>query len=179
MFRFTILLLLLFLTACNSMPYKEAEKNLKSHNDVAHWLESNFTFDYSRQRSVIKTLRREGPEGVTLYSPEQVYQKGGYCADAANFAFQNLKRINPAYNPRFVFIVNSEGRPNHWVTAFDYQGKLWIIDYGTGGKWFAMQGLHGPYNNLSEYELFLSSLDMPGFGVGSVYFRNFPGTIME
>jgi hypothetical protein len=64
---------------------------------------------------------------------------------------------------------------NHWVAAFDYDGSLYIMDYGTGKKWQEMQGLHGPYDSLSEYENYLDSLDLPNFGVALVKFRNMPG----
>lgn len=66
---------------------------------------------------------------------------------------------------------------HHWVTAFDFQGDLYVMDYGAGKKWSAMEGLHGPYDRLEEYEAYLSSLAVPGFGVGEVYFREFPGTV--
>lgn len=174
-----IFILVLILIGCNSVPYKEVQKNFKTHNDVAAWLKSNYNFDKSRQRQVLKSIKKAGSaQEVVLRNPEQVYENGGgYCGDAANFVFQNLKQISPDYNPRFVFIKNSEGRPHHWVTAFDYQGKLFIMDYGAGNKWAAMHGVHGPYDNLSEYSDYLASLVLPDFGVESVKFRNFPGYV--
>lgn len=174
-----LMMVIALLTGCNSIPYKEAEKNWKSHTDLAKWQSKNFYFDTFRQREVLKTMRAGGVGDVVLKSPKDVYKSGGYCADSANFSYQNLKKINPEYNPRFVFIENSEGRPHHWVTAFNYKGMLYIMDYGTGQKWSDMQGLHGPYKKLSGYEAYLSSLNISGFGVGSVYFRDFPGTATE
>lgn len=169
----------LALVGCNSVPYKQAKEDWKTHQDVADWLDGNFRFDPSRQKEVLRTMKASGPSDVVLRSPEQVYESGGYCADSANFAYQNLRRLDTSYKPRFVFIENAKGRPHHWVTAFEHQEKIYVMDYGTGSKWSAMQGLHGPYNELSEYKAYLSSLNLPGFGVGSVYYREFPGKVTE
>jgi hypothetical protein len=36
-------------------------------------------------------------------------------------------------------------------------GKLYIMDYGAGGGWGAMNGIHGAYDSLHGYVEFLSS----------------------
>ena len=156
--------------------YEDAVSEWESHADVARWLEQHFEFDKDRQRTIGKRLKSQGPAGLLVRNPSKFYGNSrGYCADSANFAIDALNEIDFDYNARWVFIKNSRGRPNHWVTAFDYEGKLYVMDYGTGEKWRAMQGLHGPYDSLSEYSSFLESLDMPGFGVAQVRFRSMPG----
>jgi len=159
--------------------YNEALTEWKSHKDVANWLSSNFSFDKSRQKQIGKRLKMQGPSGLLVRAPEKLYEdnQSGYCADSANFAITSLNKINPSYNARWVFIKNDAGRPNHWVTAFDFDGKLYIMDYGSGKKWQAMQGIHGPYNSLDEYRDFLASLDLPNFEAGRVLFRDMPGQI--
>lgn len=160
----------------NAGSYQDAVADWKSHNDVANWLESNFSFQKSRQKQIGKRLRAKGPSGLLVRNPDKFYKNSsGYCADSANFAITTLNNINPAYNARWVFIWNNAGRPNHWVAAFDYAGRLYIMDYGTGRKWRDMQGVHGPYTSLDEYREFLTSLDMPGFKVGEVTYRDMPG----
>ena len=134
---FFIFFLLTFLTACQTVPYKEAISTWSSHEDVAAWLDNNFTFDHGRSEEVAMRMKRQGgASGLLVRNPEKLYNSGyGYCVDAANFALENLNRINTNYNARWVFISNDLGRPHHWVTAFDYNGKLYIMDYGTGSLW--------------------------------------------
>lgn len=76
---------------------------------------------------------------------------------------------------RYIFIRNSIGPPNHWTTGFWMNGKLYVMDYGAGPKWSAMQGVHGPYNTLDDYMQFLKTLSVPGFSPSSVDWRDFPG----
>lgn len=173
-----ILLLVIgvLLSACQSVPYEQKVSNWKSPTDVAKWLNTNFSFDKDRQRTVIKRLREMGPDGLLYKNPKELYSSGyGYCVDSANFAREQLNRIDPSYNARWVFVENARGRPNHWVTAYHYQGKLYVMDYGAGPHWSAMKGNHGPYNSLDDYRKYLASLSMQGFEVGDVYYRNMPG----
>lgn len=156
--------------------YEEEVSEWKSYEDVANWLENNFSFDRSRQKKVIKRLREDGPEGLLARNPSALYEdSSGYCVDSSNFAISTLNKINPAYNARWIFIENAKGRPNHWATAFNHEGKLYIMDFGAGKKWDEMNGLHGPYASLDGYRDYLSSLDLPRFELGDVYFREMPG----
>lgn len=156
--------------------YDRAVSSWKSYEDVGKWLNGNFAFDKERQNTIQQRLKSEGPSGLLVRAPDKLFLNSkGYCGDSANFALTSLNRIDPNYNARWVFIKNAKGRPNHWVTAFDRNGQLYIMDYGTGDKWQAMQGIHGPYNSLDEYRSFLASLSIPGFGVGEVAFRDMPG----
>ena len=161
-------------TAENS--YEDAVSSWQSHKDVGDWLKNNFSFDKSRQRTIQKRLKSQGPTGLLIRNPERLYDSSrGYCADAANFSIKTLNKIDSAYNARWVFIWNKKGSPHHWVAAFDYEGKLYIMDYGTGKKWSAMLGIHGPYDSLGEYREFLASLRIPGFETDDVVFRDMPG----
>jgi hypothetical protein len=156
--------------------YDASVSNWKSHADVGQWLDKNFSFDSGRQGVVSRRLKSQGAAGLLVWNPEKVYEKRqGYCVDAANFALHSLNRIDSAYNARWVFVENAKGRPNHWVTAFDYENKLYVMDYGTGDKWRVMKGIHGPYDSLGDYRAFLASLNVPGFAVGNVIFRDMPG----
>jgi hypothetical protein len=171
---------LLFLSYCNfasAESYEEAVTKWKSHEDVAKWLNSNFNFDKSRQKKISRRLKKHGADGLFARNPATLYEKDhrGYCVDSANFAIKSLNKIDPSYNARWVFIWNKKGPPNHWVAAFDYNGKMYIMDYGTGEKWEAMQGVHGPYDSLEEYEAYLASLSLPNFEVDAVQFRYMPG----
>jgi hypothetical protein len=171
-----VFLLMLSGSAASAGSYQDALSEWKSHDDVADWLKSNFSFQKSRQKQIGKRLKAQGPSGLLIRNPDNFYENSsGYCADSANFAISTLNKIDPGYNARWVFIWNDAGRPNHWVAAFDYEGKLYIMDYGTGRKWSDMQGVHGPYDSLDEYRDFLASLDMPRFKVGEVTYRDMPG----
>ena len=157
--------------------YEDVIAGWKSHDDVSRWLSNNFTFEKSRQEQIAKRLKQQGPTGLLVRNPATLYEENhrGYCADSANFAITSLNRIDPAYNARWVFIRNDAGPPNHWVAAFDFEDKLYIMDYGPGKKWKAMQGVHGPYGSLDEYRAYLASLDLPDLKVGRVVFREMPG----
>lgn len=160
-----------------ALSYEDAVSKWKSYEDVASWLKKNFSYEISRQIQIRKLLKKKGPSGILVRNPVSFYEENhrGYCADSANFSIKSLNRIDPSYNARWVFIRNSRGFPNHWVTAFDHDGKLFIMDYGTGWKWREMQGVHGPYDSLDEYKNYLSSLNIQNFGVGSVSFMDMPG----
>ena len=156
--------------------YPEAVSSWTSYTDVADWLDSNFDFDKKRQGLIQKRLRSQGPDGLLVRAPATLYDAPkGYCADSANFALDALQRIDPAYDPQWIFIKNAAGPPNHWVTGFHVDGKLYVMDYGTGKKWSDMKGVHGPYDTLEDYAAYLSSLNMPKFGVGEVRWRDMPG----
>lgn len=147
-------LLLLLLVGCATVSYEDRVSKWDSYMDVARWMRTNFRYE--------KTYR--------MRNAEKVYKYGsGNCQDGTNFVVQTLNRINPQYNARSVFINNPSGN-NHWAAAFDYNGKLYIMDYSTGRGWARMQGTHGPYNSLSEYHKFLDSLPIPNFNVKSVTF---------
>lgn len=156
--------------------YHETVAQWRSHEDVARWLADHFVFDKARQVTVVRRLKSQGPAGLLVRSPEKLFaDHTGYCVDSANFALQALNEIDFDYNARWVFIKNAAGDPNHWVTAFDYQGKLYIMDYGAGEKWKVMRGVHGPYDSLAQYQDYLESLNVPGFGVAEVRYRSMPG----
>jgi len=149
-----------------------------SYKDVASWLDDNFTFDQGRQKVVLDRLRSQGPEGLLAHGAATTFvRKSGYCTDAAEFALEALKSINPEYNPRYVFIKNSNGPANHWVIGFHVDGKIYIIDYGAGPDWQAMKGVHGPYDSLEEYKEFLTTLSIRGFRPETVNWRNMPGQL--
>lgn len=158
--------------------YENTVSGWTSHKDVAAWLKDNFKFDKKRQKVIQKRLRAQGPDGLLIRDPATLYgDRKGYCADAANFANHALAKINPDYNPRWVFIENSRGKPNHWLTGFNIDGKIYLMDYGTGTKWEAMMGVHGPYDSLEEYADYLGTLDIKGFGVADIRWRDMPGTV--
>ena len=156
--------------------YEDAVSKWKSYKDVATWLNRNFGYDTNRQKQMRKLSKKKGLSGLVVRNPASLYEDNhnGYCGDSANFAIKSLNKIDPSYNARWVFIFNDKGS-HHWVAAFDHDGKLYIMDYGTGRKWEPMQGVHGPYNSLDEYRDYLSSLSLPKFGVDGVIFRNMPG----
>lgn len=158
--------------------YEDTVSKWSSYKDVADWLDDNFRFDKVRQKVIQKRLRSQGPDGLLIRNPATLYDdKKGYCADSAYFALDALARIDPAYNPRWVFVENAMGKPHHWVTGFTVDGKIYIMDYGTGDKWRPMMGVHGPYDSLDGYRDFLASLSVPKFSVGDVWWRDMPGQV--
>lgn len=181
---FLLAILVLLVVGCNTTTtrdgaasWESAVDNWSSHDDVAAWLSGNFRFDKGRQDVIQQRLRQQGPSGLLVREPDKLYTRPrGFCADAANFARASLNQIDPGYRAQWVFIQNAQGRPNHWVTAFRHEEQLYIMDYGAGPKWSPMNGVHGPYRNLGEYREFLASLDLPGFAVGRVVYRDMPGT---
>jgi hypothetical protein len=167
--RFSILLCIL-LASCATVGehappanYDATVAKWTSYKDVYNWLEMNFVYDFARSGLRIAPM-----------SPAEMFKlKKGACYDSANFAIETLNRINHEYKARSVFIKNSKGGSNHWVTAFMMDGKLFIMDYGTSNGWGFMRGIHGSYKSLSEYERFLSSLPISNFSPAYVEYREF------
>ena len=160
--------------------YIETVNQWSSYKDVASWMKENYAFDRDRQmviqREVLPQIQQADLEAIDqvtkeawstpgiLQSAEETFGiKHGHCADAAQFAIDALNRINPEYNARFVFVTNSQGNPHHHVTGFTMNGEIYIMDFGAGPNWSAMNGVHGPYSTLSDYEEFLLSLDIKSF----------------
>lgn len=162
--------------AAAATKYEEAVATWKAPEDVAKWLKSNFIFDKDRQSQVLAQLKETGPENVLTRKPDTLFEnRNGYCRDAAAFAKDALNKINPDYRARYIFIKNSAGPTNHWVTGYRVNNQLYVIDYGAGKHWSGMEGVHGPYASLEDYKIFLSSLNLKGFSAEQVRFRDIVG----
>lgn len=175
-----IFLMLSCLLAANAMAaeskYEAEVSKWRTHDDVAKWLKSNFVFDKARQAQVQLQLKETGPENVLTRKPETLFEnRNGYCRDSAGFAKDALNKINPEHQARYVFIKNKYGPPNHWVTGFTVDSKIYVIDYGAGKHWWAMEGVHGPYESLDDYKAFLASLTIQGFAPEMVKWRDIAG----
>lgn len=156
--------------------YDQAVQNWKSYQDVGAWLAKNFSFDRARLQLILGRVRAEGPTGLLAHSPAKTYEmKRGYCTDSAKLAIDALNRINLAYDARYVFIKNKAGPAQHWVAGFKVDGKIMVMDYGASPEWWRMIGIHGPYESLDQYRDFLASLNIKGFAVDFVEWRNMPG----
>jgi hypothetical protein len=154
-----VYIFLISIRPVESATYEETVAQWTSYQDVANWMKKYFCFDTKKKGTGI-------PQ-----SPERTFEiKSGICFDGAAFIKDALNRINPSYNARYVFIKNKIGT-NHWVTSFTLDGKLYIMDYMVGPKYIPMQGIHGPYNSLKDYEKFLSSLSIQEFIVEFVRHR--------
>jgi hypothetical protein len=137
---------------------------------VAEWFAGSFGYDRAKLLS-----KRQIPQ-----SPAETFRlKKGVCYDAANFTIDALNRIKPGYNAKVVYIKNRLGPPHHWVAAFTENGKLYILDYGASMKWSRMNGIHGPYESLKDYERFLSSLTIEGFILEYAVYRGFDEKLPE
>ena len=143
--------------------YEETVAQWKSYQDVADWFRKSFAYETSRLLS----------KGSNPRSPAETFRlKKGVCYDAAKFAIDALNRIDPGYRAKAIFIKNRLGPPHHWVAGFTENGKLYIMDYGAGMRWSKMNGIHGPYESLSDYEKFLSSLTMDKFILEYAVYRD-------
>jgi hypothetical protein len=170
-------------TGCGAekTPYPQKVKTMKTYKDLATWMESNWSFSTSRQNEVHRYIKKEiqsGRSGRDLVLKEMAlpatksYNEGsGYCGDSAILITETLNKIDSNYKAKNIFILNGMGRPNHWVTGFFVDGKLYVMDYGAGHGWSAMMGVHGPYNDLSEYKEFLDSLSLKKFSAKRVFWR--------
>lgn len=156
--------------------YETEVAKWKTHDDVAKWLKSNFVFDKNRQAQVQIQLKETGVENILTRKPATLFENyHGHCRDSASFAKDALNKINPDYQARYLFIKNKYGPPNHWVTGFKVENKIYVIDYGAGKNWWAMEGVHGPYESLDGYKTFLASLTIQGFAPEMVKWRDIPG----
>jgi len=162
-----LILSAVFLNATVSLQaasYEETVAQWTSYKDVANWLKKYFSYDYAKYKT-FGMLWDPLPPKVTFE------RRSGICEDGAVFAKNALNRINPAYKAKLVFIKNRDGGPNHVVTAFTLDGKLYIMDFSAGSGLRAMMGLHGPYDSLQDYQNFLASLTLRSFKVESVWYE--------
>lgn len=156
--------------------YEEEVAKWKAPEDVAKWLKSNFIFDKGRQAQVQSQLKETGPQNILTRNPATLFEiRRGQCRDSAAFSKDALNRINPDYQARYIFIKNSAGPTNHWVTGYKVDNQLYVVDYGAGKHWSGMEGVHGPYASLDEYKTFLSSLSLQGFSAETVRWRDIVG----
>lgn len=171
------MLFMAWLVPAQAANFEDTVAAWTSPEDVGAWLKDNFKFDTKRLKIIQKRLRQSGPSGLLVRAPVSTFEHAeGYCADAAYFSLVALNKINPEYNARWIFVKNARGKPNHWVTGFTMDGKLYVMDYGAGPHWKQMIGLHGPYETLDGYADFLASLRIKSFAVGEVKWRQMPGT---
>ena len=161
-------------TFLNASNYETAVKNWKSHEDLAKWMKRNWEFDKSDQKTYIKKLKKykkKNKGDMTNYtvsmlsdSPKKAFKnRKGFCGDSVVLIKDALNKINPNYNAKVVFIWNNLGTPHHWATTFDFEGKLYVMDFGAGKYWDEMNGVHGPYASLDEYGNFLKSINAKRF----------------
>jgi hypothetical protein len=126
--------------------YAEMVSRWKSYQDLVKWMEKDFSFDGERFRK----FERQLPPPRT---PEETFRvRSGIYIDAAIFARESLKRINPSYKAQMVVIIMRPYGYNHYVCSFMKDGKIFIMDYGT--PYAALTGVHGPFNSLDEYKRF-------------------------
>ena len=126
--------------------YAEAISGWKSYQDVAKWIENDFSFDGDRYK------KYEGTLPIPRTSEETFQLKSGIYVDAAYFLKETLNRINPSYNARIAVLIIRPNRFNHYACSFKVGGKLFLMDYGTPYR--ETTGVHGPYDSLQEYKKF-------------------------
>ena len=153
--------------------YEDTLKNWNTHEDVADWLKKDWYFDTQIAKKTVQKIKSEGPSSISVKSAEETFNNSrGWCKDAANFGVESLNKINSSYEAKYIFILNKiKSAPNHWVTGFKHNGKLYVMDYGAGKHWKSMMGLHGPYESLDQYADFLRSLDIENFELDFVQWR--------
>ena len=131
--------------------YDETVSEWKSYQDLAKWMENDFSFDKERYEKFERTL-------PIPRTPEKTFQlKSGIYIDAAMFSKETLNRVNPSYKAQIVILIIRPYGFNHYVCSFKKDGKLFIMDYGTPYK--EVTGIHGPYSSLEEYKKFYEKHD--------------------
>ncbi|MGD0405962.1 MAG: transglutaminase-like domain-containing protein [Candidatus Bathyarchaeia archaeon] len=145
--------------------YEETVAGWTSYKDVEKWMIDNFTYDWSRLMS----------KPASTLPPKTVFKiKSGVCHDGARFICAALNHINPDYDAKMVWLVNTGVMPGddvHYVSSFWLEGKLYIMDYATIHS--DTRGTHGPYNSLEEYRNFYAG-HHPGNKSASWPFKDKP-----
>lgn len=126
--------------------YDETVSEWKSYQDLATWMEEEFSFDRERYEKF------EGTLPIPRTPKETLQLKSGIYIDAAEFLKRTLNQINPSYKAQTVIIIVRPNVFNHYVCSFKKGGKLFIMDYGTPYK--EITGVHGPYDSLDGYKKF-------------------------
>jgi hypothetical protein len=123
--------------------YDETVSEWKSYQDVAKWMESNFSVD----------IERFGRRSPLPKTPKETFNlQSGIDIDAAMFLKETLNRVDPSYQAQIVVVIIRPNIFNRYICSFRKDGKLFIMDYGTPYK--EVTGLHGPYDSIEEYKKF-------------------------
>ena len=126
--------------------YPETVSGWKSYQDLARWMEKEFSFDAERFKKYQGTL----PPPRTV---EETFKlKSGIYFDAALFSKETLNRINPSYQAKIAVVIIRPYGANHYFCSFKSAGKIVTMDYGTPHR--ETTGTHGPYSSLEEVKRF-------------------------
>jgi len=126
--------------------YEVTISQWKSYEDLVKWLEKDFSLDRDRYKKF------EGTLPVPQTPEETLHLKSGIYIDVATFSKETLNRISPSYKAQVAVLIVRPSRFNHYVCAFQRDGKLFVMDYGT--PYQQTTGTHGPYRSLEEYRAF-------------------------
>ncbi len=126
--------------------YAETISEWKSYQDLARWMEKDFSFDSERYKKF------EGTLPVPRTAEETFRLRSGIYIDAVEFSKKTLNQISPSYKPQAAIIIVRPNIFNHYVCVFRREGMLFVLDYGTPYR--EMTGVHGPYHSLDEYKRF-------------------------
>jgi len=141
-----IIIVLLWFTACYAETWEEWVAKCKSYKDVDKWMAKNFLYDFNRLK---EAMSRKKDNLLEVNPPEISFKlRRGVCFDAAVFAKHSLNRINPDYKAEIVHLYPGYF-PDHYVCGFFVEGKLYIMDRGTGYR--NVEGTYGPFQSLDEY----------------------------
>ena len=147
-----IVLLAVFCPFAQATNYEDAVKQWHSYEDVAKWMQENFTY---------VNINRRMASGVQ--TPEETFMmKRGYCKDGATFAIDALNRIDPDYDAKMLYILSG-----HYVTLFKMNSKLYIMDFASGPRFASIRGVHGPFDSIKELKEYLRKMGIDS----SVYVR--------
>jgi hypothetical protein len=135
-----------------AVSYEEAIRVWKTPEDINNWITAHFTYDMARALLLSETQRAKN-EKISIYEPSTLFDtKSGMCVDLSRFAFETLRRIDPACNPKFLMIefdpkeIEGNVLRLHWLVSFKRDGRIYFFaDSNRPGY------ITGPYNDVREF----------------------------
>ena len=156
--RYVLFFLVLFPLTCHitvlgaADSYEQALHVWKTPEEINTWIAANFSYDMARALQLSETQRVMN-EKIAIYDPFTFFdKKTGMCVDLSRFAFETLRRIDPACNPKYLMIefhpreIEGNVLRLHWMVSFRRDGKTYFFaDSNRPGH------MAGPYNDAREF----------------------------
>jgi hypothetical protein len=175
--RSLVLLLLVFLAACSTLPeaadpisdvpevprhqvvsfkdavsYHQVLQVWQTPEDINAWIGAKFTYDLSRAMALSETQRSRSGQ-MSIYEPQEFFAApSGVCVDLSRFAVETLRHIDLDEKPNYLMIefapVNLDGNALR---------MHWLASFRRDGNYYFFADskrpghIAGPYASIQEF----------------------------
>jgi len=113
--------------------YADALRSWRRAEDLNAWLGARFEYDGARALQLSETQRRRAG-ALPIHEPAAFFESPrGVCVDAARFAVETLRAIDPGAHAAYLMIefdpatLSGQLLRRHWVATFQRDGALFVF----------------------------------------------------